>query len=100
MDTIQTTTTTATVEPITFEDLLYTMEKFQYEHIGIPKEIKVAPDVMDFLNDYFIDKEKEARARRYLAPDESPEPWVVAAVFGVNVVIDEGMKPGSWKLVK
>lgn len=92
------TFSTTETEPLTFESILKTMDQFRNDYPVIIDELNVAPDIFKKLNRYFEDEatEAERQGRRTIPPEQV---WL-SSLYGMEVVVDTTLKPGTWKFIE
>ena len=85
------------LEALTLDKLLDTKMQFEYEHPQVVREMKVAPNVFKRLNRHFEDEQAE-RDREGIKSMPKEHVWL-SQLYGMKVVVDPEMRPGTWKFI-
>lgn len=85
-------------QPITLESITYALRKFKYENTDRVSCIKVARDVYEKLDQFFVEEQKklEMEGIKTLPPDQIK----LETIYGIEIIIDGRMRPGTWRVVK
>jgi hypothetical protein len=83
---------------ITDETILVTYHKFRAQYPTIVNALKCAPSTFKQLNKYFEDQQAEL-AKKGIKTIPPEDVWLTA-LYGLRVIVDPNMKPGTWKFVE
>jgi len=82
---------------IKLTDILDTYHQFLNEHPGIVESLKLPPDTFKRLNQFFVDEQHD-REMQGIKSMPSKDVWLTD-FYGMRVIVDPEMKPGTWKFI-
>lgn len=92
------TNSTKHTEPITWDELLKSYQSSINKYGDMPTGFTCAPDFYHKLIKFIEDQEAEEILQGVMKVPRKDESNL-GAIFGMNVYIDNDLKPGTWKFV-